>query len=492
MCQEPTDTPQPRGSRGPVSRGTARGRAGLGGRTRLDAPTSRHLALTGTDTEIPAPPSSTTISNPGDADDLSAPLSLMTIPGTGCVVDSGTILDEDLPAPNAVGSRELATWVNHCPCGGAIDCLVCFPHERRHQLGKCVHHPQRGTTRSCRTLGSRGNRPDAPEASGTKRDADTFAETPYDCRCFPEVAPALQPWDHVGSPASALRGPGAPVRDRPSSSLDESGTRSRATPGSLLPGPASLADEDLSPRKEGDRPTPPGNCIRWQPGTPLDRQFPERMPLPALALQVDLEELRFSGGAQDCSSVIATLQTMLYDAGYAFLNLVSTWGRTLSPELLAAQDGQFMSDASFLWGLLTVEQVAWNEIAQGRHYSVRRDDAPFQTLNPEVVSAFPVEEDGNALMLTFEEQELRGTAMVTRLRLAHVRPRDWSKSDTNRPEPKRRRGSADAPLSVPSWPGSDETTRVWGGPIPEVVGTSSLAFGDAPMLTPDENMPSTG
>ncbi|OWZ00998.1 hypothetical protein PHMEG_00027696 [Phytophthora megakarya] len=149
---------------------------------------------------------------------------------------------------------------------------------------------------------------------------------------------------------------------------------------------------------------------------------------------------------------------MLHDAGYAFLNLVPTWGRTLSPELLADQDDQFMSDASFLWGLLMIEQVAWDEIARGRHYSVRRDDAPFQALNPE--TAFPVEDDGDALMLTLEEQELLGTAMVTRLRLAHVRPREWSVSDASRPEPKRRRGSTDAPLSVPSWPGSDEAARV--------------------------------
>ncbi|OWZ09999.1 hypothetical protein PHMEG_00017220 [Phytophthora megakarya] len=106
-----------------------------------------------------------------------------------------------------------------------------------------------------------------------------------------------------------------------------------------------------------------------------------------LALQVDLEELRFVDEARDFTSVIAVLQTMLHDAGYAFLNFVPTWGRTLSPELLAAQDGQFMSDASFLWGLLTIEQVAWDEIAQGRHYSVRRDDAPFQALDPETAKS---------------------------------------------------------------------------------------------------------
>ncbi|OWZ00275.1 hypothetical protein PHMEG_00028573 [Phytophthora megakarya] len=142
------------------------------------------------------------------------------------------------------------------------------------------------------------------------------------------------------------------------------------------------------------------------PGRPWTANFrSECLCLPVVtapvAIQVDSEELRFSSGARDFTSVIATLQTMLNDAGYAFLNLVPTWGRTLSPELLAALDGQFMSDASFLWGLLTVEQVAWNEIAQGRQYSVRRDDALFQTLDPE--ATFRLEDAGDTLMLTPEE-----------------------------------------------------------------------------------------
>ncbi|OWZ08655.1 hypothetical protein PHMEG_00018761 [Phytophthora megakarya] len=96
------------------------------------------------------------------------------------------------------------------------------------------------------------------------------------------------------------------------------------------------------------------------PGRPWTANFrSECLCLPVVAdpqaLQVDLEELRFADGARDFTSVIAVLQTMLHDAGYAFLNLVSTWGRTLTPELLAAQDGQFISEASFRWGLLTIE-----------------------------------------------------------------------------------------------------------------------------------------
>ncbi|KAG7376259.1 hypothetical protein PHYPSEUDO_013915 [Phytophthora pseudosyringae] len=145
----------------------------------------------------------------------------------------------------------------------------------------------------------------------------------------------------------------------------------------------------------------------------------------------------------------------------------------------------------FLWEFLVNGQNAWNQIAEGRRFSVRREDVPFQVLDPAPATSFPVEEDGDVLMLTVEEQELLGNAMVIRLRLAQIRPRE-SDSDISRPDPKRRRGSLDVPLSIPSWPGSDEGARVWGGPVPETVGTSSLASGDALMLTPDENMPSAG
>ncbi|OWZ11645.1 hypothetical protein PHMEG_00015307 [Phytophthora megakarya] len=40
--------------------------------------------------------------------------------------------------------------------------------------------------------------------------------------------------------------------------------------------------------------------------------------------------------------------------------------------------------------------------------------------------------------------------------------------------------------------GSEKVTRVWGGPIPQFVVISSLASGDAPMLTPDKIMSSAG
>ncbi|KAG7375604.1 hypothetical protein PHYPSEUDO_000502, partial [Phytophthora pseudosyringae] len=165
--------------------------------------------------------------------------------------------------------------------------------------------------------------------------------------------------------------------------------------------------------------------------------------------RVDLTQLHRHDGSRDYVSVMAPVQTMLHEAGFAFINLVPAWGHSVSPELLASQDARFISDAMFLREFLVNGQSAW-------------------------------------------KQELLGSAMVIRLRLAQVRPRE-SDSDVSRPDPKRRQGSLDAPfLSIPSWPGSDEGARVWGGPVPETVGTSSLASGDAPMLTPDENMSSAG
>ncbi|OWY98819.1 hypothetical protein PHMEG_00030314, partial [Phytophthora megakarya] len=381
------------------------------------------------------------------------PLSLTTIPGSGRAHDSVTRLDEALPALNAVGSRELAT-VNPprptappAPSGDAGTRSSGTPDPLAVGLNTARTH---GAIRSCPTFRSRGDRPDNPEDPKFKRDADILVETPPDCRRLFRNAPGLYPRNRVGRSVSALRGP---------------------APGPVLPGPASLADEDLAPGKEGE--AHPGDCVRGRPWTANFRS--ECLCLPVVTdpvvLQVDLEELRFSSGARDFTSVIATLQTMLHDAGYAFPNLVPTWGRTLSPELLAAQDGHFMSDASFLWGLLTVEQVAWNEIAQGRQYSVRRDDAPFQTLDPEVTSTFRLEDNGDTLMLTPEEQELLGVAMSTG---TEATPREHKRTTVR---------------AFMAWFRGSHSSM---GGVPEVVGTSSLASGDAPMLTPDENMSSAG
>ncbi|OWZ07060.1 hypothetical protein PHMEG_00020600, partial [Phytophthora megakarya] len=362
-----------------------------------------------TDADIPALPSSTAIPNFGDADDLPAPLSLTTIPGSGRADDPGTILKEDLSAASAVGSHKLVI------VGSLQPAALPAPS------------------------GDAGTR-----LSGTP---DTLAVGSTTARAV-EQSTALS----------------APLGNADTNQVDTLTTRSTERSVAATPSGKETVRHLREIASVGS------------PGRPWTANFrSECLCLPVVtdpvALQVDLEELRFTGDARDFTSVIASLQTMLHDAGYALFNLVPTWGRTLSPERLAAQDGQFMSDASFL---------------------VRRDDAMFQTLDPKVTSTFRVEEDGDTLMLTPEVQELLGVAMVTRLRLAHVRPRDWSDSDTSRPEPKRRCGSTDAPLSVPSWPGSDEATRVWGGPIPEVVGTSSFASGDAPMLTADENMSSAG
>ncbi|KAG7383568.1 hypothetical protein PHYPSEUDO_003547 [Phytophthora pseudosyringae] len=182
--------------------------------------------------------------------------------------------------------------------------------------------------------------------------------------------------------------------------------------------------------------------------------------------RVDLAQLHRHDRSRDYVSVMALVQTMLREAGFAFINLVPAWGHSVSPELLASQDARSQKAG----GLACAEK---------------------RFLDPAAAASFPVEEDGDVLMLTVEVQELLGNAMVIRLRLARVRPRE-SDSDVSRPDPKRRRGSLDAPLSIPSWPGSDEGARVWGGPVPETVGTSSLASGDAPMLTPDKNMSSAG
>ncbi|OWY97485.1 LOW QUALITY PROTEIN: hypothetical protein PHMEG_00031970, partial [Phytophthora megakarya] len=412
----------------------------------------------------------------------------MTIPGSDRADDSGTRLDEALPAPNAprVGDRQLtATWGPTCSLRGrghtpdtlAVGTNTARAVEQSTALSASLGNADTNlvsalTTRSTERSVAASHSGVGETTMITRRTPISSATQTSSLKLHPTVAASL------GTLRGSTRETAMVAQSRHSAVQYVAAQMHRwmsREPGVVQPPDPYYPDRHHWPmrtwlleKKETVR------HIReiasgGGPGRPWTANFrSECLCLPVVtdpvALQVDLEELRFSSGARDFTSVIATLQIMLHDAGYAFLNLVPTWGRTLSPELLAAQDGQFMSDASFLWGLLTVEQ-----------YSVRRDDAPFQTLDTEVTSTFRLEDDGDTPMLTPEEQELLGVAMVTRLRLTH-----------------RRRGITDAPLSVPSWPGSDEATRVWGGPVPEIVGTSSLASGDAPMLTPDENMSSAG
>ncbi|KAG7384961.1 hypothetical protein PHYPSEUDO_002043 [Phytophthora pseudosyringae] len=206
--------------------------------------------------------------------------------------------------------------------------------------------------------------------------------------------------------------------------------------------------------------------------------------------RVDRTRLHRHDGSPDYVSVMALVQTILYEAGFAFINLVPAWGSSVSPELHTSQDARFISDAMFLREFLVNGQSAWNRIAEGRRFSVRWEDVPFQVLDPAAAASFPVEEDGDVLMLIVEEQELLGNAMVIHLRLAQGRPRA-SDLEVSRPEPKRRRGSLDAPLSIPS--GLVPTKVPASGAVrSQTVGTSSLASGDAPVLTPDESMSSAG
>ncbi|EGZ08791.1 hypothetical protein PHYSODRAFT_339224 [Phytophthora sojae] len=509
MSTEPTYTLSPRGIRGTASRGSARGRAGRGGRPRLEAPESRRLAL-------PAP-----------TEEPPAPSSLTMHPSSGSAVDAGLRMDDDRAALNAAGRSALAisgprTAAPPAPSGDADTRPVGTPTTpAAGQLTAFAAEP------SAALSASSGNADTNPVRTLTTHAS---AQAPASPAAAPD-ARALVPWEHPGDQASgttqqtyelhpgvaaaldAARGPphdGALVAQTQLSRLQQSEYAEAQVARWRYRGAGAMSPPDLYYPERRHWPMrnwlmEAKETIRYlrevnvsgDPERPWVASFRvECLCLPVVsdnqARLIDFNVLWLEDGSRDYVSVITMLQAMLSDAGFAFVNLVPSWGQTLHLEFFRPRDTRFISDALFLRWLLVSEQDAWDQIARGRKFSVGREDVPFQALDPEVATAFPVEDDGDALMLTSEEQELLGMAVVTRLRLAQIRPREWSDTDSSRPEPKHRRGSADALMSIPSWPGSDEGARVWGGPLPEVVGSSSVASGDAPMLTPDENMSSAG
>ncbi|GMF39961.1 unnamed protein product [Phytophthora fragariaefolia] len=136
----------------------------------------------------------------------------------------------------------------------------------------------------------------------------------------------------------------------------------------------------------------------------------ERLGLPVVstcaAHQVDFRHLFLQDGSRDYVAVIALLQTMLHDASFSFVNLVPSGGRKVRSPLGASRDSQALSDALSLRELLVAEQDAWNLIAEGQNFTVRREDAPFQVLDPGTPEDYQLEENGNILILTAEERDL--------------------------------------------------------------------------------------
>ncbi|GMF23989.1 unnamed protein product [Phytophthora fragariaefolia] len=181
-----------------------------------------------------------------------------------------------------------------------------------------------------------------------------------------------------------------------------------------------------------------------------------------VAHQVDFRRLFLEDGSRDYLAVTALPQTMLHDAGFSFVKLVPSGECTVRPSLGASRDSQAQSDALSLRELLVAEQGSWNLIAEGRSFTVRREDAPFLVLDPGAPEDYQLEEDEDTRMLTDEERDLLRHTVVLRLQLV-AQPQLQDESTVYVPVAEYPPATAPAPpvTSVPDEP--------WVGPQPEEI-----------------------
>ncbi|KAE9287343.1 hypothetical protein PR003_g26074 [Phytophthora rubi] len=154
---------------------------------------------------------------------------------------------------------------------------------------------------------------------------------------------------------------------------------------------------------------------------------------------------------------VAVLQTMLWEAGYEFMNRVPVW-LTLS-EVAWVPESQVRMEIERIGHFIGTELAAWNAAVGSTSYFVRQVTDPVLMAST-TPSGLLVDGDGDALM-DEDTQLFLGPEVVMRLQLTGLRPRSPVSSiedDSSRKRPQLIR--SEAGNSIPTWHGSITPPRV--------------------------------
>ncbi|KAE8903547.1 hypothetical protein PF005_g21282 [Phytophthora fragariae] len=178
---------------------------------------------------------------------------------------------------------------------------------------------------------------------------------------------------------------------------------------------------------------------------------------------------------------VAVLQTLLFEAGFHFDNLVPVWFRTRASKIAADLVRSLVGD---LQRLLAAELTEWRTLCVGATLKVTPalereaevEDTPFLDYHAE-------DQDGDLLMNDYEVN-LLGRSYVLRLRMTGLRPaRSTTSSSVGEPPSKRQQHRpprpedplASLPSELPSTATSDQedpSTVPTSDPVPSLVGTT--------------------
>ncbi|EGZ23223.1 hypothetical protein PHYSODRAFT_400389, partial [Phytophthora sojae] len=156
---------------------------------------------------------------------------------------------------------------------------------------------------------------------------------------------------------------------------------------------------------------------------------PERR---VLGIAQDLTALAIPPAMMTARECAAVLETLLFEAGFEFVNAVPDWFLTHASKI---NPGYVRSGAGELQQVLTIELIEWKQLTAGVPYKV--------------VPAVKPESAKDDLLMEDYKVELLGQAFVSQCRMAGIMAlRSPRGSPENEPEPKRPQRRPARPLSI--------------------------------------------
>ncbi|EGZ18086.1 hypothetical protein PHYSODRAFT_331950 [Phytophthora sojae] len=209
-----------------------------------------------------------------------------------------------------------------------------------------------------------------------------------------------------------------------------------------------------------------------------------------LSTTQDLAGVQIPTGLLDSRECVAVLQTLLFEAGFQFVNVVPAWVEMRVSKVEPMSIRTLVGDVQ---RLLAVELIEWRELVVGATFKILPAlEAQAKTEKPPIMDYHAEDADGDLLMSDYEL--LLGRAYVLRLRLTGLRPiRSPSGSSTGESVPKRPQHApprAESSLASPpsqfeslpsEFPSAEESARdapargATSDPVPSIVGTSDRA-----------------
>ncbi|GMF51710.1 unnamed protein product [Phytophthora fragariaefolia] len=311
------------------------------------------------------------------------------------------------------------------------------------------------------------------EAESALKDADASSRSPQSSSSPPPSSSQDQasgskvlPQGDASNPAPAPEGQNAVLRSSPSPSasgvqLDETVAKNFVAR-QVYRWEQMRSGRVVPPSVEYTWPIPRPDFTAWQEATMATSDYlrnrmtlndrdaawiselrPERR---VLGIAQDLKALAIPPAMMTARECAAVLETLLFEAGFEFVNAVPDWFLTHASKI---NPGYVRSVVGELQQVLTIELIEWKQLTAGVPYKVVPAVRPERAFNKSSDQGAQSQGAKDDLLMEDFEVELLGRAFISQCRMAGIMAlRSPRGSPENEPEPKRPQRRPARPLSI--------------------------------------------